>query len=115
MIARKFRQKYCLRFVSQICISLLLVLLAAAPALPQTGSTTTPHHHRHATGKLDINTATLAQLEAIPGLGAVYAKRIVAGRPYTSKRQLKTRGILPQDLYMRVKDRLIAHRPKKKP
>jgi competence protein ComEA len=72
-----------------------------------------PRHHR-APAKLDINTASLAQLQAIPGLGPVYAKRILAGRPYTSKHQLKTRGILPPNLYMQVKDRLIAHRPKKK-
>ena len=114
MIAPKFRHKLFLRFAGPLCASLLLLLLASVPALAQTSSTTAQHHRRHATGKLDINTATLAQLEAIPGLGAVYAKRIVAGRPYTSKRQLKTRGILPQNLYMQVKDRLIAHRPKKK-
>ena len=90
-------------------------LLVWAAALPQPCALGQTHHRHHAAAKLDINTATLAQLQAVHGLGPVYAKRIVAGRPYTSKRQLKTRGILPDNLYMQVKDHLIAHRPKKKP
>ena len=41
------------------------------------------------------------------------ACRIVDGRPYTAKNQLVTRGILPQEAYERIKDQIIAHRPKK--
>jgi DNA uptake protein ComE-like DNA-binding protein len=45
---------------------------------------------------LDINTATPAQLKALPGMGDAYAARVIAGRPYTAKNQLTTRGILQQ-------------------
>jgi len=61
---------------------------------------------------LDINTATADQLNALPGMGAAYAARVIAGRPYTAKNQLATRGILPKDEYERIRDRIIAHRPK---
>ena len=61
---------------------------------------------------LDINTATAAQLKALPGMGDEYVRRIIAGRPYTAKNQLTTRGILPQSAYEQVRDLIIAHRPK---
>ena len=63
--------------------------------------------------QLDINHASIAQLLKVPGITQIYAQRIVDGRPYSTKGQLKTSGILPPDLYAKVKDHLVAHRPKK--
>ena len=62
---------------------------------------------------LDINTATAAQLRALPGMGDAYVQRIVAGRPYTAKNQLTTRGILPSAAYEEIKALIVAHRPKR--
>ena len=59
---------------------------------------------------LDINTATADQLKALPGMGAEYARRIVAGRPYSAKNQLVGRGVLPQPAYDRISGRIVAHR-----
>lgn len=61
---------------------------------------------------LDINTAAAAQLSALPGMGPAYAARVIQGRPYTAKNQLATRGVLPRDEYERIRDLIIAHRPK---
>ncbi len=68
-----------------------------------------------ATGDLlDINTATAAELKALPGMGDAYVQRVIAGRPYTAKNQLTTRGILPAEAYGKIKDLIIAHRPAKR-
>lgn len=62
---------------------------------------------------LDINTATPDQLKALPGIGDAYTKRIIDGRPYTAKNQLLSRGILPAATYNKIRDQIIASRPKK--
>jgi competence protein ComEA len=59
---------------------------------------------------LDINTATLHQLNALPGFGPAYTRRVIAGRPYTAKNQLATRGVIPQGAYERISDLIVAHR-----
>jgi len=66
-----------------------------------------------ATDKIDINTASADQLKSIPGVGDAYSKRIIDGRPYTAKNQLVSRGILPQGVYDKIKDQIIANKPKK--
>ncbi len=57
---------------------------------------------------IDINTATKADLQAIPGIGDVYATKIIAGRPYHSKDELTRKKVLPAGVYAKVKDRVIA-------
>ncbi len=78
-----------------------------APPSPQKATVPAPGD------KLDINTATVDQLKAFPGIGDAYSKRIIDGRPYTAKNQLVTRGILPQATYDKIKDQIIASKPKK--
>ena len=43
--------------------------------------------------KLDINTATLEQLQNLPGVGLVWAPKLLAGRPYKSLGDLARDGI----------------------
>ncbi|MBT9589186.1 helix-hairpin-helix domain-containing protein [bacterium] len=57
---------------------------------------------------IDINSANEKTLMTIPGIGTAYSKKIVAGRPYKSKDQLVSRKILPQGVYEKVKDQIIA-------
>jgi len=61
---------------------------------------------------LDINSATEDQLKKIPGIGEEYSKKIIAGRPYVKKDQLKSRKILSPALYDKVKDKIIAKKIK---
>jgi DNA uptake protein ComE-like DNA-binding protein len=62
---------------------------------------------------VDINSATEAELKAIPGIGDTYSAKIIAGRPYANKAQLKSRKILPAPVYEKTKDLIVATKPKK--
>ena len=60
------------------------------------------------TKPLDINTASIDDLKALPGIGDAYPQKIVDSRPYQKKDQLVSKKILPQATYDKVKDRIIA-------
>jgi competence protein ComEA len=62
---------------------------------------------------VDINSATDAELKGVPGIGDAFAAKIIAGRPYANKTQLKSRKIMPSVQYEQVKDQLIARQPQK--
>jgi len=92
---------------------------AAAPAAPAPESKAAPQTGRktHSEAeRIDINTATKAQLMNLPGVGEATARQIIMDRPYAKKDQLKTKKILTAQQYDRIKELIIARQPvRKKP
>jgi DNA uptake protein ComE-like DNA-binding protein len=71
-----------------------VLVLPAAPAMAQ--------------ALLDINSASKAELDALPGIGAARADAIVKGRPYKGKDDLVNKKVIPQNVYDGIKDKIIA-------
>ncbi len=99
--------------VASCATACLLGIGGACVAVSQTPRQSVADKIAESQDLLDINTATALQLSALPGMGAAYAVRIIAGRPYTAKNQLTMRGILPVAAYVRIKPLIIAHRVKR--
>lgn len=57
---------------------------------------------------LNINSASFQELDYLPGIGPVYAQKIISGRPYAQVSELITKKIIPVSTYNKIKDRLSA-------
>jgi DNA uptake protein ComE-like DNA-binding protein len=98
-------------FVSRILTLLLALSLVSGVALAQANSSKAGASDKATAAKpdlLDINSATKEQLDALPGIGEVYAQKIIDGRPYAKKTDLLNKKIIPQATYNKIKDKIIA-------
>ena len=57
---------------------------------------------------IDINSASAAELDALPQIGAARAAAIIKNRPYNGKDDLLNRKIIPKNAYDAIKDKVIA-------
>jgi len=57
-------------------------------------------------GLVDINTASLSQLDTLPGIGPVYGQKIIDQRPYSTVEELLSKEVLGQSLYEKIKDKV---------
>lgn len=104
-------------------VAILVALLAfgwatrsvAIPATEQTGAAHSASKMNSSLppgARIDINHASMEELLKVPGITRTWAARIVRFRPYRTKLDLIERGVLPSDVYDRIKNSIIAHRDK---
>ena len=61
------------------------------------------------TDKININSASISNLDTLWGVGEATAKKIVEGRPYGSIDELLTRKIVKANVYEEIKDEISVY------
>jgi DNA uptake protein ComE-like DNA-binding protein len=108
-----FLMEATMRMLIKLLMTTLLICVLAVPGIAA-DKPAAPAKPAAATAALekaeliDINSATEAQLKTLPGIGDAYAKKIIEGRPYAKKDQLKAKNIIPTATYDKIQDLIIA-------
>jgi DNA uptake protein ComE-like DNA-binding protein len=101
------------QLVGLVFAGLTLTLIAFGQITPPTFPST---DDKSKAELVDINSASQEELAALGGIGGEYADKVIAGRPYKNKKELKTRKILPAANYKQVADKItvkpVASKPK---
>ena len=84
----------------------LALLLGAATTMAQTR--TAPAPAAPVASLIDLNSASRDDLMALEGIGEVRADAIIRARPFKAKTELVERRLIPEALYDKIADKVIA-------
>lgn len=60
-------------------------------------------------GLVNINSASLSELDALPGIGLIYGQNIIDHRPYSNTEELRSKGVLSPSLYTKIQNLITAN------
>ena len=91
-------------------LSAVLLVAAAGQDRDTRGVPSTSKDAPPPEARTDINHASIDELLRVPGMTRTWAERIMRYRPYRAKTDLVEEGILPPEVYKKIRDFVIAHR-----
>lgn len=80
-----------------------------APPAPQNTVGQVAGSSANLADKINLNTASAAQLDSLWGIGQKRAADIIAARPFQSIEELKTKKLVPSNVYERIKDQVTVY------
>lgn len=61
------------------------------------------------TGLININTASISELDTLQGVGSIRAQKIVDNRPFSKVEELLTKDVLPKSVYEDIKSEVSVY------
>jgi competence protein ComEA len=97
--------------MARIVFLIVLAALAfAAPSMAQPRGTPAPAPPP-ASNLIDLNNASRDDLMTLDGIGEVRADAIIRARPFRAKTELVERRLIPEHLYEKLADKVMARPP----
>ncbi|WP_295134058.1 helix-hairpin-helix domain-containing protein [uncultured Reyranella sp.] len=93
----------------KVLLAALAILCGAGPVLAQgTRPAPPPAPSAPASGLIDLNSASRDDLMSLDGIGEVRADAIIRARPFKAKTELVERRLIPEALYEKIADKVMA-------